>query len=263
MRACFNQDIARQFEKSFFGVPWLDFDKIDRLSLEEIIGWHEAVPPGVAARDRTSPRYPVPVGDLIGLADRKYLDRTGLVQHRSPGDVMRYSASVLDMDMQASFNGFIPPGPRRDQERYSDEQLYALTLYLYSLVPPPNPNKFDALAARGQKIFERERCAGCHMPPLYTNNKLTPAEGFAIPEIHKKMYDILPVCVGTDPGLTMKTRKGTGYYKVPSLKGGSGIADHLNLMVPWRRSRTGSIRAGYGTIMSRRDLRATESKPGR
>jgi cytochrome c peroxidase len=25
--------------------------------------------------------------------------------------------------------------------------------------------------------------------------------------------------VGTDPGLATKTRKGTGYYKVPSLKG--------------------------------------------
>jgi hypothetical protein len=31
--------------------------------------------------------------------------------------------------------------------------------------------------------------------------------------------DILPVSVGTDPGLALKTRKGTGYYKVPSLKG--------------------------------------------
>jgi len=27
------------------------------------------------------------------------------------------------------------------------------------------------------------------------------------------------VSVGTDPGLALKTRKGTGYYKVPSLRG--------------------------------------------
>jgi hypothetical protein len=27
------------------------------------------------------------------------------------------------------------------------------------------------------------------------------------------------VSVGTDPGLALKTRKGTGFYKVPSLKG--------------------------------------------
>jgi hypothetical protein len=142
----------------------------------------------VAARDRTSPRYPVVVGDLIGLADKKYLDRTGLVQHRSLGDVMRYSASVLSVDRFASFDGFIP-FPRNlveSLERYSDEQLYALTLYLYSLRPPPNPNKSDALAARGEKIFELEGCARCHTPPLYTNNKLTPVEGFTIPEDQRK-----------------------------------------------------------------------------
>ena len=31
--------------------------------------------------------------------------------------------------------------------------------------------------------------------------------------------DILRISVGTDPGLALNTRKGTGYYKVPSLKG--------------------------------------------
>jgi hypothetical protein len=33
------------------------------------------------------------------------------------------------------------------------------------------------------------------------------------------LLDILPISVGTDPGLSLLTRKGTGYYKVPSLKG--------------------------------------------
>ena len=33
------------------------------------------------------------------------------------------------------------------------------------------------------------------------------------------MLDILDACVGTDPNLALKTRKGTGYYKPPSLKG--------------------------------------------
>jgi hypothetical protein len=31
--------------------------------------------------------------------------------------------------------------------------------------------------------------------------------------------DVLPVSVGTDPGLALRTRKGTGFYKVPSLRG--------------------------------------------
>jgi len=59
----------------------------------------------------------------------------------------------------------------------------------------------------------------CHTPPLYTNNKLTLAEGFTPPPGAEKEYDILPISIGTDPGLATKTRRGTGYYKVPSLKG--------------------------------------------
>ena len=59
----------------------------------------------------------------------------------------------------------------------------------------------------------------CHTPPLYTNNKLTLAEGFTPPPGDTEKYDILAISVGTDPNLALKTRRGTGYYKVPSLKG--------------------------------------------
>jgi len=58
----------------------------------------------------------------------------------------------------------------------------------------------------------------CHTPPLYTNNKLPLAEGFTPPGAEQQ-YDILSISVGTDPNLALKTRRGTGYYKVPSLKG--------------------------------------------
>jgi hypothetical protein len=68
-------------------------------------------------------------------------------------------------------------------------------------------------------VFAREGCSTCHTPNLYTNNKLTPADGFAIPADHRQKYDIVPISVGTDTDLTLKTRRGTGYYKVPSLKG--------------------------------------------
>jgi hypothetical protein len=103
--------------------------------------------------------------------------------------------------------------------RRSDEMLYALSLYIQSLEPPPNPNPVDKDAIAGEKIFRREGCAGCHVPPLYTNNKLTPAQGFQPPKNLPATLDVLPVSVGTDPGLALNTRKGTGYYKVPSLKG--------------------------------------------
>src|SRR5262249_11062431 len=195
-------------------------------SIETIAQWHEAIPPGVISRQGTSPLIPAQVPDLIGVQDRKYLDHTGLEMHRSIADLMRYSALNQGASDLASFGGFIP-GARdfrtlpeaSTRVRYSDAQLYALALYLYSLKPPANPNRFDNLAARGEKVFQQQGCATCHTPPLYTNNKLTPVEGFKVPADHLKRYDILPVSVGTDPALALKTRRGTGYYKVPSLKG--------------------------------------------
>ena len=87
---------------------------------------------------------------------------------------MRYAALNQGGDALASFDGFIPadiptfktlPEPTNAGGRYSDEQLYALALYIYSLKPPPNPNKFDASAARGQKIFAREGCAASRPTP--------------------------------------------------------------------------------------------------
>ena len=111
------------------------------------------------------------------------------------------------------------PAPESGPARWGDAELYALALYIYSLEPPDNPNPFDEIAARGKEVFAAEGCGGCHTAPLYTNNKLTPVEGFDVPADHREKYDILEVSVGTDPGLAMKTRRGTGYYKVPSLKG--------------------------------------------
>ncbi len=224
-----NAEGARIGQRFLYAAPWVKPDPQTALaqwSLAEITGKHYAIPPGVLARHRSSSDYPVQIPDLIGIKERKYLDRTGLQLHRNIVDMMRYAALNQGADDLADFGGFIPAGKDfttlpdpSTQTRYSDEQLYALALYLYSLKPPPNPNKFNALARRGQQIFQSEGCAGCHTPPLYTNNKLTPADGFTVPAEHKQKYDILPISVGTDPRLTLQTRRGTGYYKVPSLKG--------------------------------------------
>jgi hypothetical protein len=225
-------EAVRSLERGLFAALWQrpePLARLEEMSIEELASIHEVIPPGVIARHRASPFYPVQVPDLIGVKDRKYLDHTGLQLQRSIVDLMRYAALNQGVDFVASFNGFIPlGGPQFDKlpdpdkspiQRYSDEQLYALALFLYSLRPPPNPNRFQASAARGQRVFEREGCAVCHTPPLYTNNELSPATGFHVPEAHRKKYDILAFSVGTDPNLTMNTRRGTGYYKVPSLKG--------------------------------------------
>ena len=65
--------------------------------------------------------------------------------------------------------------------RYSDEHLYALGEYLYSLKPPANPNPENP---EGQKVFERE---GCGVP---YRRRFTPTTAYPgrrdrnRPEIH-------------------------------------------------------------------------------
>jgi hypothetical protein len=208
---------AKQFE-----VPGLRDDpnrRAQTMSLDELIAAGEAIPPGVTARSHTSMLLPPQIPDIIGVRERRFLDHTGLVRHQSIGDLMRYSTLVQDTISLARYSDTEPARPPRPGSRYSDEQLYALALYIYSLQPPPNPNRFDATAARGKKVFEREGCARCHTPPLYTNNKLIPVDGFEPPADHSRRFDLLRKRVGTDPRYALQTRKGTGYYKVPSLKG--------------------------------------------
>lgn len=228
--------VFRAFGPLLAGTPWIedpmrDPQRLRQLPLEELAAVRAAIPPGVIVRQGTSFDTPARVPDLIGIRERKYLDATGLVVHRGIGDIMRYAAANQTLDVLARYGDYVPvtgtserppPGASRapgTADRYSDEQLYALALWLYSLEPPPNPNPFDELARRGQEVFEAEGCAGCHTPPLYTNNQLVPVPGFNPPREHYERYDVSERRVNTDPGLAMTTRRGTGYYKVPSLKG--------------------------------------------
>ncbi len=221
---------ARRFGQMFFSAPWIQPDTDP--GFQEILARLRAIPSGVLGRHGTSTRTPAKVPDLIGIQDRRYLDATGLTQHRDIGDLMRYAAMNQDTDLLSRYGNFVPreavplilgkapaDPAKLTQGRYSDEQLYALALFLYSLVPPANPNQPDAVTAAGKKVFEREGCAACHTPLLYTNNALTPAVGFRPPAEHAKKFNVMPIVVGTDPDLALKTRRGTGYYKVPSLKG--------------------------------------------
>ena len=213
-----------------FAAPWIQPDPLaalSQMSADELAVLSRAIPAGVFARQGTSLFYPPQIPDLIGVRERRYLDHSGLQRHRSIADLMRYSAINQGEDLLASYAGFIPGNPPlfRDlpdaakRYRYSDEQLYALARYIYSLQPPRNPNPFDSVAAKGKQVFQSNGCVACHTAPIFTNNKLTPAEGFSPSEDMRKTYDILPVSVGTDSTLALSTRRGTGFYKVPSLKG--------------------------------------------
>jgi hypothetical protein len=143
---------------------------------------------------------PPKVADLIGIKDRKYLDLIARIRHRNIGDLMRYPIWELG---ETAFYADRKTIPREAQPlasslyRYSDEQAYALALYIYSLQPPPNPNRPDSNTARGEKVFQREGCTACHTPPLYTNNKLTPAGDFKPPAHHRSKWPDSSIGTGT------------------------------------------------------------------
>ena len=56
--------------------------RLRRMSRADLQRAWAAIPPGVIARQGTSVFAPPAVPDLIGIADRTYLDKTGLGRHR-------------------------------------------------------------------------------------------------------------------------------------------------------------------------------------
>jgi len=205
------------------------------LTADEFADHLEAAPHGVSDRQGSAYLYPLPIPSLIGIKDIRYFDRTGLMKHENPGDMMRYAAFNQGMDMLTSYDGYIPGGKAGNTKlpaasewrhafgyvgkKYTDEQLYALTQYIYSLEPPENPNTFPKeLLAKGEFVFKKSGCVTCHTPPLYTNNKLTPVNGFEPPASHFEKYDIFNISVETDSVTALYSRRGTGYYKVPTLR---------------------------------------------
>jgi hypothetical protein len=229
--------VIRRLLKMLYAVPWLGerdpARPFETMTYREMLEYGRAIPPGVQARHGTGLHVPAQIPDLIGVHNRRYLDHTGLVRHRDIADLMRYAALNQSVDLYSKQGDFVPaaedyrttPEPTMESPfpfangRYSDEQLYALAQFVYSLQPPTNPNGASPLTRRGQEVFARAGCQACHTPPLYTNNKLTPALGFRPAATGIEAPDVMPRSVGTNPDLALRTRRGTGYYKVPSLKG--------------------------------------------
>jgi mono/diheme cytochrome c family protein len=204
----------------FWAAPWVPNDINERLKSPDIDGRDFGFAPGVVPRFNSSRFYPTKVPDLIGIKYRKYIDHTATHRLRGVADLMRYAALISCCD-SADFGPYhmLTEKGHRILYRFPDELLFALGQYLFSLEPPPNPNRDDPRTSAGEKVFDREGCGRCHTAPPYTNNKLTLAAGYTPPQNHPLRADIMPISVGTDPNLALKTRKGTGLYKVPSLRG--------------------------------------------
>ncbi len=251
---------------TLFAAPWITHEsqktlnQVDADYDKKIIKDLQASIPGVIHRHGTAIGYPVSVPDLFNLKERKYFDRTGLMRHRDIGDLMRYASLNQEADFFNDYGGFLPlerpvhPETGDSMTRFSDTQLYALAKFIYSIKPPKNPGPASpALIEKGKEIFTDEGCVDCHIPPLYSSNKLTPAKGFTVPKEHFEKYDIYDESLETDPGLALYTRRGTGYYKVPSLRGAwnrtaflhSGYFATLEDMFDKRRLKTDYVPTGY------------------
>jgi mono/diheme cytochrome c family protein len=204
-------------------VPWAPDERIESLpnAAAGRLQGLAAGDPGVVNRPHGSAYYATKIPDLHILRYSRYLDATGTHRLRGPEDAARYAAFITGADpMDFGPHHILTNAQRRVRFRYADEVLYAMGMYLMSLEPPKNPNPgASALIARGEQIFRREGCVNCHVPPNYTSGKLTPAQGWKPPANHPNRDDIADLSVGTDPGLALKTRKGTGFYKIPSLRG--------------------------------------------
>jgi hypothetical protein len=206
-----------------FDVPWDPDPRLQRfftVRREEARGLF-ANSHGVIPRNNGSPLHATRVPDLHLLRYSRYVDATGTHRLRGPEDVARYAALITGADpMDFGTHRMLTDEQRRVKYRRGDEVLYAIGVYLLSLEPPRNPNPPPAdLVTRGERVFRREKCGACHPSPDYTSGELTPAQGFEPPVTHPSFGDIRDHSVGTDPGLALRTRKGTGFYRIPSLRG--------------------------------------------
>lgn len=212
-----------------YGVPWrkddvhLPYKSMTDEEIDKARSQPTGEPPGTMfARFGGSPFFPTRMADLRGIRNRKYLDATATHRNRGPEDVARYGILVEYAEERAFGPHTILQGETaKVSVRPPDAAMYAMALYLYSLEPPPGPHPMDETAQRGKVIFNEKGCANCHTPPIYTNNRLVAVDGFEPPREDPRTaeLDLSDRRVHTDPDLALKTRKGTGYYKIPSLRG--------------------------------------------
>ena len=131
---------------------------------------------------------PIAIPDLRPVAFLTNLHRDGTVENNLIALAIRIETLII------TSHGGVIRAPR--------EVSLGLAVYLWSLAPPPIMKTPDpgSSAGRGAALFEL-RCAHCHAPP-----------GFSGPPVS---LDV----AGTDPRVGLSRDRGTGGYRVPSLRG--------------------------------------------
>ena len=209
---------AQQFE-----APWVAND-VNRLtqsmSLDELVAAGEAIPPGVTARANTSMLIPPQIPDLIGVSELEVSGSHRLDQatkHRRSDALQHARARTC---FRPTDTGSVSTAGAGSAARALQRCTALCARHLSVLPEAPCQSEVDALSMpplSAERIDSvRETCINCHTAPLYTNNKLIPADGFDPPA---DATDVVDRHIGVDPRYALDSHKGTGYYKVPSLKG--------------------------------------------
>ncbi len=133
---------------------------------------------------------PSAIPDLRPVRWQRYLHHDATLRHAGP---LALAVRIETLIITSLHQGAAPP----------PAIALGLALYLRGLQPEAAPPPDPAIAARGAQVFQA-RCAGCHLPPDLAGEPLPVAQ------------------VGTDPALGRSPERGTGTYRVPTLRGVSG-----------------------------------------
>ena len=148
-------------------------------------------------RDKRFNPYAFP--DFGGIADKPYLHHTANWHNRG--------VATLAIRIETVFMGRGIDGRTRPPRVL----MWALAMYLRSLPPPPPVAEPSESSRRGEQVFIREGCDTCHAPPMYTSDVRVPLDE-----------------LGTDDAAGTSPIRGTGHWRVPSLRGVGGNAPYLH-----------------------------------
>lgn len=147
-------------------------------------------------RDEVFNPYAFP--DFGGIVDMPYLHHTANWYHRG--------VATLAIRVETVFmtRGRVSDRPPR-------VLMWALAEYLRSLPPPPPVALPSPESERGHMVFEAQGCDVCHAPPLYTS------------DVRVSLDEM-----GSDRSAGESPLRGTGYWRIPSLRGVGGNAPYLH-----------------------------------
>ncbi len=138
--------------------------------------------------------------DFGGLADVPFLHHTANWRHRGVATLAVRCETL-----------FITSNSERT--RIPRVLAWAFARYVRSLAPPDPLRTIDDADAfeAGRAVFEAEGCGDCHAPPLYTSD-----------------VEVAVDLVGTDALAGESEARGTGLYRIPSLRGVGRTAPYLH-----------------------------------